>query len=47
MCGYLLKLKSAAIQVRPEEPDFFAQPAQEYDWSESVYDNVQEEIARD
>jgi hypothetical protein len=47
MYGYLRRFKSAAIRVRTEEPDFSALPVQEYDWSETVYGNVQEEIARD
>jgi hypothetical protein len=38
---------SAAIWVETEEPDFSVLPVQEYDWSEIVYGNVQEEIARD
>jgi hypothetical protein len=45
MYSYLRRFKNAAVWVRAEEPDFSALPVQEYDWSETVYGNIQEEIA--
>jgi Reverse transcriptase (RNA-dependent DNA polymerase) len=45
--GYLKKFKSAAIRVRTEEPDFSDLPAQKFDWCETVYGNVKEEIPTD
>jgi hypothetical protein len=47
MYGYLKKFKSAAIRVRTEEPDFSDLPIQKYDWCETVYGNVKEEVPAD
>ena len=47
MYGYLKKFRSAAIRVRTAEPDFSELPAQDYDWCETVYGNVTEEIPKD
>ena len=45
--GYQKKFKSAAIRVRTEEPDFTALPDQEFDWCQTVYGNVKEEMPKD
>jgi hypothetical protein len=47
MYGYLRRFKSAAIRVRTEEPDFSTLPMQNFDWSETVYGTVQEEVPND
>jgi hypothetical protein len=47
MYGYLKKFGSAAIRVRTEEPDFSELPDQEFDWCQTVYGNVNEEIPKD
>jgi hypothetical protein len=45
--GYLKKFKSAAIRVRVEKPDFSELPVQLFDWCDTVYGNVNEEIPKD
>jgi Reverse transcriptase (RNA-dependent DNA polymerase) len=45
--GYLRRFKSAAIRVRVNEPDFSTLPVQKFDWAETVYGNVQEEVPKD
>jgi hypothetical protein len=45
--GYLCRFKSAAIRVRINEPDFSTLPVQKFDWAETVYGNVQEEVPKD
>ena len=45
--GYLRRFKSAAIRVRVDEPDFSALAVQEFDWAETVYGKVQEEVPKD
>jgi hypothetical protein len=45
--GYLRRFKSAEIRVRVDDPDFSTLPIQEFDWAETVYGKVQEEIPRD
>jgi hypothetical protein len=45
--GYLRLLKSAAIRVRVDEPDFSTLPIQDFDWAETVYGKVQEEFPKD
>ena len=45
--GYLKKFKSAAIRVRTEEPDFAALPDQDFDWCQTVYGCVKEDIPKD
>jgi hypothetical protein len=40
--GYLLKLKHASIRVRTEEPDYSDLPDNVYDWTYSVYGQVEE-----
>ena len=42
VCGYLSKMKHAAIRIRTEEPDYSDVPNFEYDWSQTVYGNVKE-----
>jgi len=45
--GYLARMKSAAIRVRTEEPDYSDLPYREYDWAKSVYGEVREDIPPD
>jgi hypothetical protein len=45
--GYLRRFKSAAIRVRVNEPDLSTLPVQEFDWAETVYGKVQEEVPKD
>ena len=47
MYGYLKKFRSAAICFQTDEPDLSGIPAQDYDWCETVYGNVAEEIPKD
>ena len=47
ICGYLTKFRDAFIRVRTDEPDYSDLPSREYDWSRSVYGNVQERLAPD
>jgi hypothetical protein len=39
---YLLKMKHASIKVRTEEPDYSDLPDNVYDWTNSVYRQVEE-----
>ena len=45
--GYLVKMKNGFIRVRTEMPDFSDAPPTEYDWSHTVYGNVEEAIPAD
>jgi hypothetical protein len=45
--GYLAKMKHGTIRIRTDEPDFSELPDFEYDWSKSVYGELQEQIPRD
>jgi hypothetical protein len=45
--GYLSKMRSAAIRVRVDEPDYSDLPNFEYDWSKTVYGDVEELIPKD
>ena len=45
--GYLARMKTAAIRVRTEEPDYSDLPYREYDWAKSVYGEVREDIPAD
>jgi hypothetical protein len=47
MYGYLRRFKTAAIRVRTEEPDFSKLPVQKFDWADSVYGKVIEEVPKD
>ena len=40
-------MKDACIRIRTDEPDYSDLPDQEYDWSYSVYGNVEEAIPED
>ena len=42
ICGYLSKMRNAAIRIRVEEPDYSDVPDFEYDWSQTIYGNVKE-----
>jgi hypothetical protein len=44
LCGYLAKMKHAAIRIRVEEPDFSDLPEVEFDWDKTIYGNIKEEI---
>jgi hypothetical protein len=45
--GYVLGTKDAGIRVRTEEPDYSSFPDQVFDWSYSVYGDVEEGIPHD
>ena len=45
--GYLSKMRYASIRVRTEEPDYSDLVDPEYDWSKSVYGEVEEQIPKD
>jgi len=42
--GYLSKISHATTRIRNEEPDFLDTPDLEYDWSRSVYGELQQVI---
>jgi Reverse transcriptase (RNA-dependent DNA polymerase) len=42
VCGYLAKMKHAAIRIRTDEPDYSDIPKFEYDWCQTIYGNVKE-----
>jgi Reverse transcriptase (RNA-dependent DNA polymerase) len=42
ICGYLSKMRHAAIRIRTDEPDYSDIPNFEYDWAQTIYGNVQE-----
>jgi Reverse transcriptase (RNA-dependent DNA polymerase) len=45
--GYLAKMRHASIRVRTQEPDYSDIPDEVYDWTYSVYGNVQEYLPAD
>ena len=45
--GYVIRTKEYAIRIRTEEPDYSFLPKLEYDWTRSVYGNVEEVIPDD
>jgi len=45
--GYLSKMKHGAIRIRTLEPDYSSLPAQDFDWSRSVYGEPEEVIPKD
>ena len=45
--GYLSKMRHAVIRVRMEEPDYSDLPIPEYDWSKSVYGELEEVLPTD
>ena len=47
MYGYLQRFKRPAIRVHTEKPVFSKLPIQNFDWAETVYGNVQEEVPND
>ncbi len=47
MYGYLAKMRYACIRFRTEEPDYSDLPDFEYDWSKSVYGELNELIPKD
>ena len=44
--GYLAKTKHFAIRYRTKELDYSHLPKQEYEWTQTVYGNVKEEIPK-
>ena len=47
MYSYLSKFKNATIRIRTGEPDYSDLPDPDYDWTNSVYGDFQEEIPDD
>ena len=47
ICSYLAKFKHAALRVRTEEPDYSDLPDQDYDWMNTVYGKVTEQLPHD
>ncbi len=45
--GYLLKMKSATICIRVNQPDYSDLPDPSYDWTYTVYGSVEEAILED
>ncbi len=45
--GYLSKMKHATIHIHTAEPDYSDLPQPEYDWTYTVYGNVQEQVPTD
>jgi hypothetical protein len=45
--GYLSKMRHAAIRIRTEEPDYSDIPDPQYDWSRTVYGELQEDKPKD
>jgi hypothetical protein len=45
--GYLSKMRHAAIRIRTEEPDYSDVPDPQYDWSRTVYGELQEDKSKD
>jgi hypothetical protein len=45
--GFLRKFKNGVIRVRTQEPDYSTLPEEQYDWSYSVYGNVNELVPQD
>jgi len=45
--GYLSKMRHAAIRIRTDEPDYSDLPFHEYDWSRSVYGELEEVLPND
>jgi hypothetical protein len=47
MYGYLRRFSGAAIGTHIDEPDLLSLPVQLFDWSNTVYGKVQEDITKD
>jgi hypothetical protein len=45
--GYLSKMRHATIRVRTDEPDYSDLPVREFDWSRSVYGQIEELLPHD
>ena len=45
--GYLAKMKHAAVRIRTDEPDYSDLPNIEFDWSRSIYGELEEIIPSD
>jgi len=45
--GYLYKMKHASVRIRTEEPDFSDVIDPQYDWSQSIYGTINEDIPKD
>jgi hypothetical protein len=45
--GYLNKFQNATIRIRTSKPDFTELPDQDYEWCNTVYGDVEEEIPND
>ena len=45
--GYLAKTKQYAIRYRTKEPDYSHLPKLNYEWTKTVYGNVNEEVPKD
>jgi len=45
--GYVVKTKNYGIRVRTEEPDVSGLPDLNYDWTNTVYGDIKEEIPKD
>jgi hypothetical protein len=47
MHGYLQQFNSAAIRVCIERQDFSSHPVKAFDWSDTIYSIIKEDIAKD
>jgi hypothetical protein len=45
--GYLSKMRHAAIRIRTDEPDYTDIPDSQYDWTRTVYGELQEDKPKD
>ena len=45
--GYLAKMRHAALRVRTDEPDYSDLPNLEYDWEQTIYGKLVEELPQD
>jgi hypothetical protein len=45
--GYLAKMRHAALRIRTDEPDFSDLPNIEYDWEQTIYGKLVEELPQD
>ena len=45
--GYLHRMDQAKIRVRTDEPDYSGLPNYEYDWSRTVYGDIEEALQSD
>ena len=47
ICSYAIRTKDYAIRFRTDQPDYSFLPDQDFDWTYSVYGNVQERLPHD